>query len=793
VTAVALVTLAIGVGANTTIFSVVNTVLLRPLPYRDSDRLVMVWQSFSSLGALHAPFSEPDLAELERRSHSFEEIAALFLDKEDYNLTGRGEPERVAGIAVSVNLFRLIGVRPALGRDFLDDEDHAGHEDIVILSQRLWQRKFGGDQALIGQSIDVDGRPHTVVGVMPPGFDFPPAIAADRFVMAGDRELWVPLVMNRPTRESHPLAVLALLKPGVTVAQANAEVQDIARQLEEQYPATNNGIGGSVSALRDLVVGQSRQALWILLGAIGFVLLIACVNIANLLLGRAAGRRREIAIRAALGASRARLARQVLAESLVLGLLGGGCGMILAPWGIELLRLIPANGVPRLAEVAIDHRVLAFTVAVSLLTSIVFGLAPAVGAARTAPNETLRDGGWIQSRASSARLRASLVVGELALALVLLGGAGLLIRSFGLLVAVDPGFDSKNVLTASIRLPSLRYKKDDQICAFTNQLVERVQLLPGVTSAATVNSLPIAGFQASTAFYIEGNPRPGSIAETPMANERVISPGYFGTMGIPLLEGRAFDGRDQANATRVAIVSHALARRFFSGVDPVGKRIEIQGDQAVLHSIVGVVGDVHHSGLGVEPEPEIYMPYQQDTWRVMSLVVRSARDPERLGAAVREQVWAIDRDQPVFNVQSMERVLAQSVAPRRFSLVLLIGFAALAMLLAAIGIYGVISYSVTQRAGEIGVRIALGASSRGILKLVIKQGAVLATSGVGLGLAGTLALSHLLSGLLFGISPTDVPTLTVVSALLLGVALVACYIPARRATTVDPTISIRYE
>jgi putative ABC transport system permease protein len=792
-TLIAVMTLALGIGANTTIFSVVNSVLLRPLPYSDSERLVIVWQTFLKEGWPQVPVTALDFADIKAQSRSFDEMAAAFLDKEDYSLTGAGDAEQVSGMAISANMFDLLGARPALGRNFLADEDTIGHDRVVILSQGLWQRKFGADPQVIGKTINLDGQFYNIIGVMPAGFEFPPPVTRGLLNVAASRDLWVPFVIEQPNRNSHSLAVIARLKPDVAVAQADAEIETIARQLEQQYPATNDGTGAFLSSMHAQVVFNVRPALWLLLGAVGFVLLIACANIASLLLTRATARRREMAVRAALGAGRGDLLRQLLVENLLLAIVGGGLGLLLALWGIDLLRALNLGNLPRMAEVGVDLRVFAFTALVSLVTGLLFGLVPALYASRVNLSECLKLNARSSAGAASGRLRSLLVIAEVALALVLLVGAGLLIRSFNHLMNVDPGFNPHNLLTVGIRLPGLRYPNEEKIAAFNQQLIERVAQLPGVDSVGTVNSLPITGFQAATGIYIEGRPAATSISELPLVNQRVVSPSYFQTMGIRIVKGRVFTGEDRRDTMRVVLINETLAERYFAGADPIGKRLKIDSEEAPWSQIVGVVGDVRHAGLTERIEPETYVPFTQDSWQVMALVVRTTNDPANLAAAVRAEVWAIDKDQPVFNVKTMDEILANSLAAQRFNLILLVSFAVVALLMATMGVYGVSAYAVSQRTQEIGIRMALGAQAGDVLKLILYWAMRLMLIGVATGLAAAFALTRLMSSLLFGTSATDPLTFAVITVLLAGVALVACFVPARRATKVDPMVALRYE
>jgi putative ABC transport system permease protein len=791
--AIVLITLALGIGANTTIFSVVNAVLLRPLAYPRAERLVMLWQDFQKEGWSYVPFSVPDYLEFKSSSTSYEQIAAAFLEKEDFSLTGEGDPEQVYGMPVSTNLFSTLGVQPALGRGFLPEEDQQGNERVVILSNRLFQRKFAGDPSIVGRYITLGGLPFMVVGVMGPGFSFPPPVASGPLTVRADRELWIPYVTGSLNRNNHPLALIARLKSGTTLSQARVEAETFGTRLELEYPNSNTGIGANVMPMQEMVVKSARPALWLLLGASGVVLLIGCANIANLLMVRASGRRREMGVRAALGASRGRLIRQMLTESVTLSLAGGCGGLLIAEWGMDLLRSQGAATVPRIDEAGIDFTVALFALAVSLLTGLLFGLIPAFQASQTRISEWLKEGGRISAGTASRRMRSVLVIAEVTLAVVLVIGAGLLIRSFVRLMEINPGFKPDHLLTAGIRLPSSRYKDDAQISAFTTDIIAKVQELPGVVSAATVNSLPIDGFSATTEFFIEGRPHPASISESNFGGQRVISPDYFATMGIPLIQGRGITDDDRLGSAKVVVISEALAHRYFGDEDPLQKRIKIDSKGSAWSTIVGVVGDVRHGGLAKEPGPEFYLPQAQENWNVMALVVRSSGDPSALAQSIREQVWAVDKEQPVFNVRTMEAILSQSVATSRFSLMLLNGFAALALLLSALGIYGVISYSVAQRTQEIGIRLALGARRSDVVRLVLSQGAPLVVGGIALGIGVALLATRLMEGLLFATSATDFGTFSSVSLLLGVVGLLACYAPARRAAAVDAMVALRYE
>ncbi len=791
-TAVVVSILALGIGANTAIFSVINAALLRPLPYQDPSRLVMVWSTFMKQGLAQVPMSAADFADIREENHVFEQMSALYLDRSDFNFTGRGEPERIHGIAILPNLFSMLGARPAFGRNFLVDEALAGREHVAIVSDGFWRKRFGGDPKLLGKAVTLDGQLYTVVGIMPKGFSFPPPMTFMSNELPKDCEVWLPLVLDRSNRDYHPLAGLARLKPGATVEQARAEVAGLARRLEQAHSKSNAGLGGTISPMSEQVVEGVRPALLLLLGAVGFVLLIACANVANLLLTRGAGRRREMAIRAALGASRGRAVRQVLTESVLLALGGAAGGILMALWAVDLLRSYDQLKVPRMAEAAVDGRVLLFTGLVAVLAGLIFGLVPAWQASRPSLNEFLKQGS--RSLAGGARngLRGLLVAGEIALALVLLAGAGLLIRSFGRLLDVNPGFDSHHVLAMTVRLPDAKYPEDAQRAAFFDQLLEKVNALPGVKTSGVVNSAPIEGWQGATLVYIEGRPVT-NFADTPLANQRVASPDYARTLGIAMRSGRFINDRDIKGSPGVVAINAAMARRYFPGENPVGKRIKIDQPTNPWVTIIGVVGDIRDASLDREPEPEFYLAHAQEPWSVMTVLVRAAGDPARLGGAVRSQVWALDREQSVYDVKTLDELLAGSVGSRRFIMLLVTLFSAFALLLAALGIYGVVSYSVNQRTREIGIRMALGARRGEVLRLVVGQGLVLALAGVAAGLFGAYAVTRVMAGLLYAVRPMDPLTLTAVSLLLLAVALLATLGPARRAMGVDPTVALRYE
>ena len=785
--AVALLALALGIGANTAIFSVVNSVLLRPLPYRDPQRLVMIWENYQQRGGPEREWASPaDFKDFRDQAQSFEHVTALLGWQP--TLTGQDEPEDLQGAAVSHDTFAMFGVEPALGRGFAADEDRAGAERVVVLSHRLWQRRFGADPTIVGKSLTLSGESYTVIGVMPHGFSFP---------ILPDTEVWRaadPLLAANPgcDRGCVILRLMAKLKPSVAIDAARAEMDGLTRQIAERYPESNKGVGATLVPLQEQLVGDVRPAMLVLLGAVALVLLIACANVANLLLARAAAREKEVAIRAALGASRGRLIRQHLTESLVLAVIGGALGLLLAFWLVDLLVSFAPKGTPRVEEIAVDPSVLAFTFGIAVLTGVVFGLAPAMLSSRTNFNSALKEGGRDSSATSrGARVRSLLVVSEVALALMLLVGAGLLIKSFVNLQRVDPGFNPKSVLRVDVGLPRTRYPERNQSAAFYKELLDRIAVLPGVQSAGAVSSLPLSGGGTDSDFAIEGRP-PAEPGHPQVAWYSSVTTGYFRAMGIRLLRGRELTEADNADGPRAVVISETMARRYFPEEDPLGKRLVFGGGKD-LREIVGVISDVKFFGLNLDARPSMYFPHAQNPARGMSLVVRTQGDPLTLAAAIRGQVSELDRNLALSNVMTMEQLVGVSLAEPRFTLLLLGAFAAVAMLLSAIGVYGVVSYSVTQRSHEIGVRMALGAQMSDVFKLVVGQGMTLVLGGMGIGLAAAFALTRVMESLLFGVSATDVTTFTLTSLVLAGVALGACFVPARRATKVDPMVALRHE
>jgi putative ABC transport system permease protein len=791
-TAVAVLTLALGIGANTAIFSVVNELLLRPLPYPDAERLVMLWE-VTSKGRHQNTTSRANFLGWREQSKSFEGMAA-FSDQR-LSLTG-GDPEEVSVQLATPELFQVLGVEPILGRGITQEDARPGKPNVAVLSYGFWQRRFGGDPQVVGKPIALNGAPYTVVGILPAGFQWH---IRKRSGTGRPAEIWT--VLDMPSGEGAAtrgrfLSVVARLKPDASLEQAETEMKTIEARLEQDAPKYNKGYGTEVIPLREQFVGNVRPALWLLLGAVGFVLLIACANVANLLLSRAAAREKEIALRTALGAHRLRIVRQLLTESVLLAVLGSLLGLVFAWWGIKALVAISPRDLVNLQGVGLNFTVLAWTLAVSLLTGIVFGLAPALEATRLDLNDALKEGGKGAGgqSARSRGLRSVLVVAEVALALVLLASAGLLLKSFVRLQKIDTGFNTENVLTMVVRLPDGKYKKDPQIVAFFRQATERISALPGVRSVGMVNFLPLyGGLGSATGFTVEGRPAPPP-GQEPGTNVRVTDPGYFSAMGIPLLRGRNFTDFEASEARHVILISESMARQHFAGEDPLGKRITVEmANKPVPTEIIGIVGDVRYDSLTDEAEPTVYFPHPELPYEFMTLVIRTAGDPEEMAPAVRGELRAIDPDQPVSDVRTMNQVMADTVGRARFNTLLLGLFAGLATLLAAVGIFGVMSYSVTLRTREIGLRMALGAQPGRVLMLVLKQGLLLTLIGIVIGLAGALALTRVMSSLLFGVGATDPTTFAAIVLLLAFVSLIACYIPARRATRVDPLIALRYE
>lgn len=792
-TAVAVLTLALGVGANTAIFSVVEAVLLRPLPYRHAGRIVVVWESLRSQGGKRNVISPANFLDWREQAKSFDGMAT-FVDL-PVGLTGAGEPEEVPAQLVTPNLFALLGAIPELGRTFVPEDVKAGQRpNVAILSHGLWQRRFGGAPDVIGRTVSLNGRPTTIVGVMPPGFHW---FVKENSHSGKAAALWQPLSLEPyqdRSKSGRFAQAVGRLAPGVTLAKAQAEMDTIASRLERQYVEYDKGWSVILVPLRDQLTGEIRPALLVLLGAVGFVLLIACVNVANLLLARAAGRHKEIAVRSAMGAGRRRIVRQLLTESLLLSLLGGALGLLLSLWCVRALVALSPENLIGAGEVGLDLPVLAFTLAASLLTGILFGLAPALEASRVKLNESLKESGRGTTGSSRGRrLRDALIAAEVGLALVLLVGAGLMVRSFVLLQAVDPGFDARNLLTLRVALPAVKYPDDAKVDAFFRQAVAELRTLPGVRAASAVSELPFASLGTATSFTIEGRPAPPP-GEHFGTDVRVVDEEYFRTMRIPVLAGRTFTPQEATEERKVCVVNQAMARVYFPGENPVGKRITVvMSDNPTPTEIIGVVGDARYAKLEGDLRPMVYWTPPHLTYNSMTFVLRTAGDPEDLAGPARHAIQAIDKDQPVADVRTMEDWVSESVSRTRFGTLLLGAFALLALTLAAVGIYGVMSHSVAQRQNEIGVRMALGARPGDVLWLVIRQGLARVLVGVGLGLLGALALTRVLSSLLYNVSATDPLTFLSLALLLTAVSWIACYLPARHAARVDPLIAMRYD
>jgi putative ABC transport system permease protein len=784
-TIIAVITLALGIGANTAIFSAINALLLKPLSLPELDRVVAVWDKMPSRGVVHNEVAMANYLDLKAQNQSFEQLALYRWWSA--NLTGVDPPERLQGFLVTANFLDTLGIKPIMGRNFSVEENQPGKDAVAIITHSLWQRRFGGDPNILNKTITTNSIARTVIGVLPEGFNFPRAA-----------ELYAPLPLTpelMKNRTSHGYYVVGKLKPGTSIESAQAEIDNISARLEQQYPETNKGWGATAFPVVADIVRTYDTALWIMMSAVGFVLLIACANVANLMLARASGRQKEIALRTALGASRWRIIRQLLTESLIVALIGGALGTLIGFWGIDALRAAnpgeAAKFAPGWQHLGINFPVLLFTLGLSVLSGIVFGLVPALQVSKPNLNDSLKEGS--RQTTGSHRVRSSLVVFEVALSLMLLVGAGLLARSFLSLLRTDPGFNPDNLLTMNLVLPTAKYKDERARATFYDQLLQRIKSQPGVEAAAAVNYLPLGGSNSSDGYLIEGEPEPPPGQEN-IGRYRVATPDYFRTMSMPIVRGRSFTDQDNAGAPPVVIVNETFARKHWPGQDPIGKRIRFYGplDKAPWIQIVGVVKDVKHE-LDLPVTPEYYLPHAQDSWNAMVLVAKTSVDPASLASALRQQVWAIDKDQPVFDVRTMQEVRSISLAVYSFSAVTLAIFAGVALLLASVGIYGVMAFAVSQRTQEIGIRMALGARGADVLKLVVKHGMKLALLGMVIGLAGSWALTRFIEKLLVGVAATDLLTFSLVSVCLLVAAFIACYLPARRATKVDPLVALRYE
>jgi putative ABC transport system permease protein len=796
-TAVAILTLALGIGANTAIFSVIDSVLLRPLPYENPGSLVMIWETSSEPANLHNVVSPPDFLDWRSQNGAFQSMAAIF-DERD-NLTGTGDPQEVVSQGVSANFFSVLGVNPIMGTGFTAENEQEGHTRVVILNYGFWKEHFAGDPAIVGKTIVMNGHPQTIVGVAPQNFNW---FIKDGTLTGAKPQVWFPYVFPQKFHERKNvgrfLTVVARLKPSITLPQAKTEMNAIAARIAEEYPDFNGHWGVNVVPVRDQISGELRPALLILFGAVAFVLLIACANVSSLLLARAAAREREMAVRTAIGASPWRIARQLLTESVVLALIGGGIGVALAVWGANLLLAASPENLLDLRSIPIDWRVLAFAAGSTLLAGLLFGFLPSYISAHSAISETLKEGGRGSSAGKRQRIaRSAFVVAQICLALVLLAGSGLLIRSFIRLVGVDPGFDSTHLLTFKVSLPSSKYGTDPALLAFFRQLLSRVSALPGVRSASTSSFPPFSGIGAATGVHLLSQPV-RSVADLPVAAVRVVGPDFFHTLQIPLRAGRTFSEDELAQERHVVIINQVFVDKYLSGANPLGQKAVIfmkslEESQNTPSEIIGVVGDVRQMGLDTPAEPTVYWPHPELVYSEMTILVRTANDPLALVSAVRNELHQMDPELPMAAMATMDQLVSGSLSRSRFTMLVLGVFAALALILACVGIYGVIAYSVTQRTQEFGIRMALGANRGDVFRLVLGQGTRLTLLGIGLGIVAALIVTRLMATLLYGVSATDPLTFTAVALLLAVVALAACYIPARRATRVDPIVALRYE
>jgi len=789
-TAVAVLSIALGVGANTAVFSVINAVLLKSLPYKEPANLVLLWGSSESEGALRnrSQVSATDTADFRKLNTSFEEVTT-------YSgwfpiMTGDGNAERVPAIHVGDGFFKVMKGTPILGRVFTPEEQEDGKDFVIVLGHGLWQKRFGGDPQIVGKKVLLNSRPYTIVGVMGPDFRALPST-----LVAPEGQFYRPVAesFDDSKRDERHLRAIARLKPGVTAAQAQAEMTVIAQRLEQAYPLTNKGRGVHLASITDDTIGGAGRALWMILGAVGFVLLVACANVANLLLARSTARQKEMTIRSAIGAARGQLIRQLLTESLLLAFIGGGLGLLIAIWGTGVIEKIGSKINPMFNGFRIDLRCLAFTLGVSIITGLIFGLAPALQMSRPNLVESLKESGrGPGGLAKGNRLRGALVITEVAMTLVLLVAAGLLVRTLLRLNQVDKGFNSENVLTMNIGLPSMKYPKPENVVAFYKQASERIAAVPGVKAAGVTSVLPLSDNFDGRGLEIEDHPRPPGDGYS--VDLYVVTAGYLRAMEIPLQKGRAFTEQDNPGTMKVALINRTMADQLWAGQDPIGKRIRFDGnDKNPWWTIVGIVNDVSQYALDQPPPMQIYLPHEQFPTSFNTIVVKTGNKPEEMAGVVRNAILSVDNEQAVFNVATLKELQSNSVRLRSFFMLLLIIFASLALVLAVVGIYGVMSYAVTQRTQEIGIRMALGAGAGDVLNLILRNGMILTAAGVSIGLAGAFALTRLLAVLLFGVAPTDAITFVTVAVTLSVAAFVACYVPARRATKVDPLVALRYE
>jgi putative ABC transport system permease protein len=783
-TLVAVAALAIGIGANTAIFSVINTLLLRPLPYERPDDLAVLWEHNIPRDRKNNVVSPGNFIHWREMQRTFVDLAAV-AGPFGVTLTGSGEPEQLYGQYTSASFFPLLGVSPSLGRPYSAEEDRPA-TFVAVISDRLWKRRFNADPSIVGRAITVQGNAVTVLGVMPPGFSY----------LHKTVDLWMPIGFDAQARTPRGrwLSGLGRLKPGVSFEQAQQDMTRVHAELTRLFPDFNTGWTARVVPVREQLTGPVRPALFLLLGAVAFVLLIACANVANLLLARATGRHRELAVRAALGAGRGRLMRQMLAESFVLAVAGGAAGLVLAWWALSLLRAVVAEqlAIQRLEMVGIDGWVLAFTAGASIVSGVVSGLVPALTASGPVLNDALKEGGRTGTAGRGGRARSTFIVVEVALALILLAGAGLLIRSFGELMNVDPGFDTERTITMRVALPMSRYRESADRVQFFRRLFERISTLPGIEAAGANSSIPLTGPGAATGFAVVGAPKPRR-GEEPVLDVRVVTREYFKALGVPLLKGRLFNEEDPADSLNRIIVNQALVEKYFPGQDPIGRKIRVAWNEERDDEIIGVVGDVRHAGLHEQPRPMNYWPYARFSYPAMTIALRTAGDPRPAAAAVTAIVRELDPALAVADVQTMREIVSESVAERRLTMTMLAIFAGAALLLAAVGIYGVIAYSVSQRTQEIGIRMALGARQGDVLRMVVGQAMALTAAGIAIGAVGGLLLTRLMRELLFNVRPADPVTFGAVAALLAGVAALASYVPGRRAARVDPVVALRTE